>query len=52
MNNLVLLNSEERLDKVALNDIIGGKRRLKATVKIEICYVETPDTTAVKSVKP
>lgn len=45
--DFMLLDSDDRLAENDLEGLVGGKRKL--TAKIEICYVEVPDSTSTKS---
>lgn len=45
--DFMLLDNDERLAENDLEGLVGGKHKL--VVKIDICYVEVPDSTSTKS---
>ncbi len=47
--DFMLLDGDERLAENDLEGLVGGKKKVKITVKIDICYVEVPDSTSTKS---
>lgn len=47
--DFMLLDSDERLAENDLEELVGGKKKLQIKAKIEICYVEVPDSTSTKS---
>jgi hypothetical protein len=48
MKDLIFLNDEERINEMTMSELMGGKRRLKISIKINACYVEEPDTTKTR----
>ena len=44
----IFLNDEERINEMTMSELMGGKRRLKISIKINACYVEEPDTTKTR----
>lgn len=42
----MLLSNDERLAECDLEELVGGKKHLAATIKIEICWVEKTDSTS------
>lgn len=49
--DFMLLDGDERLAENDLEGLVGGKRKFKMTVKIDICFIEVPDSTSTKSKK-
>lgn len=49
--DFMLLDGDERLAENDLEGLVGGKRKCKMTVKIDICFIEVPDSTSTKSKK-
>ncbi len=49
--DFMLLDGDERLAENDLEGLVGGKRKFKMTIKIDICFIEVPDSTSTKSKK-
>lgn len=46
--DLMLLSDEDRLTRDELSELLGGTEKHRLEIKIEVCWVEEPDSTSTK----